>query len=56
MTYKNRYNDTQHQNAYMNAYDLLIYGCDKKFWNTCGLEGEEAEKIWKQAKKDVLEE
>ena len=53
MTYKKRYNDTQRQNAYMNACDCIYYGYWRTYWNNCGLDNEESVKVWEQAVKDI---
>ena len=39
--------------AYLNACHCIRYGYGKKHWNTCGFKGEEANKIWQQAKSEM---
>lgn len=53
MTYKNRYRDDQKQAAYMNACDCLCYGYGRSAWNACGLEGAQADEVWRQAFEDI---
>ena len=53
---KNRYKDKQKQVAYENAYDCLYYGYDKGYWNSCGLDEQSSNEVWKQAFKDICKE
>lgn len=39
--------------VYLNACDCLRYGYGFKYLNKCGLNDQEALKIWKKAKKDL---
>lgn len=39
--------------AYENACDCLYYGYGRDKWNSCGIEGAEADMIWNQAKEDL---
>ena len=39
--------------AYENACDCLYYGYGRDKWNSCGLEGEEADMVWNQARNDL---
>ena len=56
MSYKKRYQETKKQAAYENACDCLYYGYGRKYWNSCGLEESEADKVWNQAFKDIVED
>lgn len=35
--------------AFLNACDCLRYGYGRTYWNSCGLEGADADRIWKKA-------
>ena len=39
--------------AYENACDCLYYGYGRDKWNSCGLEGVNADAVWNQAKEDM---
>lgn len=47
------YEDQAKRYAYMNACDCLKFGYGKEYWNSCGLKGEDADNIWRQAKSDM---
>ena len=53
---KNRYKDRQKQAAYENAYDCLYYGYGKSYWNSCGLDKQSQNEVWKQAFQDICRE
>lgn len=53
MGYKLRYRDEQLQNAYVNACKCIEHRYWKRYWNNCGLDRKESEKVWEQAVEDV---
>lgn len=55
MKYKNRYSSSQMQAAYKNAIDVLYFGYTREFWNCCGLDQKNADKVWLQALSDISE-
>lgn len=46
-----RYSDMQKQAAHENACDCLYYGYGKSVWNSCGLDENTADSVWRNAKK-----
>lgn len=50
---KKRYNDIKKQAAHENACDCLYYGYGKSVWNSCDLDEETANLIWKTAKEVI---
>lgn len=53
---KNRYTSKQKQIAYENACDCIFYGYGRRYWLSNGLEGKEADEVWKQAFNDMSKE
>ena len=39
--------------AKLNAIDCLYYGASRQHWNSCGLNPEEAEKVWQEAREQL---
>lgn len=44
-----KYKEPEKNAAFLNACDCLKFGFGTKHWNTCGLNKEEAEEVWKAA-------
>ena len=44
---------TAREAARLNALDCLYYGASRQHWNTCGLNPEEAEKVWQEAREQL---
>lgn len=49
-------NDPQKQIAFENALDCFFFGLGRHNWSSNGLEGDEADKVWKRAFRFVAEE
>ena len=43
----------QEQAAYENACACLWYGFGRRYWDSCGLPKEDADRIWKEAFNDM---
>lgn len=44
---------TAKEGAFLNACDCLRHGFGKKYWNSCGLDEEEAKKVWEKALEEM---
>lgn len=49
---KRRYGNKQKQRAYMNAFNCIMHGYGKNFWDSCGLDEIEADYVWQAATED----
>ena len=47
---------TAREAAKLNAIDCLYYGASRQHWNSCGLNPEEAEKVWQEAREQLANE
>ena len=47
---------TAREAARLNAIDCLFYGASRQDWSTCGLNPEEAEKVWQEARGQLANE
>ena len=44
---------TAREAARLNALDCLYFGASRQHWNSCGLNPEEAEKVWQEAREQL---
>ena len=44
---------TAREAAMLNALDCLYFGASRQQWNSCGLNPEEAEKVWQEAREQL---
>ena len=44
---------TAREAAMLNALDCLYFGASRQHWNSCGLNPEEAEKVWQEAREQL---
>lgn len=44
---------TAREAARLNALDCLYFGASRQQWNSCGLNPEEAEKVWQEAREQL---
>ena len=47
---------TAREAAKLNAIDCLYYGASRQHWNSCGLNPEEAAKVWQEAREQLANE
>ena len=47
---------TAREAARLNAIECLYYGASRQHWNSCGLNPEEAEKVWQEAREQLANE
>ena len=47
---------TAREAARLNAIDCLYYGASRQHWNSCGLNPEEAERVWQEAREQLANE
>ena len=47
---------TAREAARLNAIECLYYGASRQHWNNCGLNPEETEKVWQEAREQLANE